>query len=567
MGSEKSLDQSMKSKETMLKPELSQSRRRRRSSVGSCDLHGSDSDVSATSASIGESKNSLTPLSSWELKSLSDADIKKNTRASFVSRNQTKQSVEDRARIMRRQYRELRNIVQTAQGDGINKGAAASILESFSGQGLSILSIIPKMPHNSLSPEDKDELPPDAEKPGIKSPVAAYKFRNAMSPAKRAKARDHWTFAIHSVKKINKATSLFKPRKMKYDMTIINSSTMQEGSIGYLLKSFQSKRDVAHNTRVQMYVSKHPNDRKEDHILELERMLSNRIPALTQKMSKKQRLIMCYSLRYLAVNSGRVVIKEGHVAAYFYIILSGQVEVTQKIDKKTLLRLTLLNKGDTFGEIGVEGILSESRIATVTANIETELLYITSDVYRSILMNEDTQIEQRKRKEILLKHKFFGRVPLDTQTQENFIAKSTMRIFEAGDVILQEGRQNAEMYFMISGSTSCRKLLSVESASVESKKKNEKVTKYVLVEYAKITEHSFPELIPAYHIGTKFTDDLGHLYTEIKRTLQLVGYSYPGTYNHSSNTHSIRYNSRRRSSNMSLDPESRVDPSCEPGHD
>lgn len=91
------------------------------------------------------------------------------------------------------------------------------------------------------------------------------------------------------------------------------------------------------------------------------------------------------------------------------------MEVTQSIDEKTILRLSLLNKGDTFGEIGVEGILSVTRTATVTSVMQTELLLLSTDTYHRIIMNEDTEVGQLKRNELIKASKPFLHVHISDQ--------------------------------------------------------------------------------------------------------------------------------------------------------
>jgi hypothetical protein len=141
---------------------------------------------------------------------------------------------------MEYQNKELCEIVKTS---GINKKSSDVIMDSFSGQGISILNLFPKLPRSSL--QIVSNAPIVSEEPGPKNPVAAYNLRNAMTKEHRIRARERWFLAIQSVKKITKATSLFKIRP--------------DVSLAYKLKSFHSKRDVANHTRVQMYKSTSPD--------------------------------------------------------------------------------------------------------------------------------------------------------------------------------------------------------------------------------------------------------------------------------------------------------------------
>jgi len=218
-----------------------------------------------------------------------------------------------------------------------------------------------------------------------------------------------------------------------------------------------------------------------------------------------------------------MIIKEGHTAENFYILLSGQVEVTQKLDEQTLLRLNVLNKGDCFGEIAVEGLLSQTRTATVTCNIHSELLYLSTEMYKIILLDEDTDIEMMKRKSVVQSSNFFHGIQLHEGIYHQMIHKSTLKIYEPGTVILNEGDNNSDVYFIISGIISVRKLLTVKF-----KRKKKLCTKIVNVEYAKITGNTFPELILPEKLGDlKDCKDIGNLFLEIKHKLIECGYCYP----------------------------------------
>lgn len=61
---------------------------------------------------------------------------------------------------------------------------------------------------------------------------------------------------------------------------------------------------------------------------------------------------------------GDVIVSEGIVSNNAYIIMEGQVHITKKVDKKSIL-INTLNKGEVFGEMG---LISQSvRSASVVA--------------------------------------------------------------------------------------------------------------------------------------------------------------------------------------------------------
>jgi len=62
--------------------------------------------------------------------------------------------------------------------------------------------------------------------------------------------------------------------------------------------------------------------------------------------------------------NGDIIVSEGIVSNNAYIILEGKVNITKKVDKKSIL-INSLNKGDVFGEMGL--ISQSTRSASVAA--------------------------------------------------------------------------------------------------------------------------------------------------------------------------------------------------------
>ncbi|TDJ52689.1 MAG: cyclic nucleotide-binding domain-containing protein [Nitrospina sp.] len=62
--------------------------------------------------------------------------------------------------------------------------------------------------------------------------------------------------------------------------------------------------------------------------------------------------------------NGDIIVSEGIVSNNAYIILEGQVNVTKKVDKKSIL-INSLSKGEVFGEMGM--ISQSARSASVVA--------------------------------------------------------------------------------------------------------------------------------------------------------------------------------------------------------
>lgn len=89
-------------------------------------------------------------------------------------------------------------------------------------------------------------------------------------------------------------------------------------------------------------------------------------------------------------SEGEVIISEGIISNNAYIVLKGEVRITKKIDKKTLV-LGTLKEGDVFGEMGL--ITKSVRSATVSALGEVEVGFIDKEKFDELLstLPEDLQ--------------------------------------------------------------------------------------------------------------------------------------------------------------------------------
>ena len=91
---------------------------------------------------------------------------------------------------------------------------------------------------------------------------------------------------------------------------------------------------------------------------------------------------IAHKLEPVAVLAGEVVVAEGETSDRFYVIESGEVEVTQ--DGRVLRREGV---GDVFGEIGL--LRDVPRTATVTAVDDVELLTLSREEFLSLMAGED----------------------------------------------------------------------------------------------------------------------------------------------------------------------------------
>jgi CRP-like cAMP-binding protein len=81
-------------------------------------------------------------------------------------------------------------------------------------------------------------------------------------------------------------------------------------------------------------------------------------------------------------SDGDVIISEGVISNNAYVVISGKVRITKKVNHKTVIVGTL-KKGDVFGEMGL--ISSAVRSATVLAVGEVTVGFIDRDSFEKLL--------------------------------------------------------------------------------------------------------------------------------------------------------------------------------------
>ncbi len=83
-------------------------------------------------------------------------------------------------------------------------------------------------------------------------------------------------------------------------------------------------------------------------------------------------------------SKGDVIISEGIISNNAYIVMAGKVQVTKKLEKKTVV-INILNEGDVFGEMGL--ISKTNRSANVVALTDATIGIIDRDTFENLLKN------------------------------------------------------------------------------------------------------------------------------------------------------------------------------------
>ncbi len=151
---------------------------------------------------------------------------------------------------------------------------------------------------------------------------------------------------------------------------------------------------------------------------------------------------------------GQAVCRQGDYEETFYIILSGEVEVTTATQRAEDVYLATLTKGDFFGEMGP--MSGQPRTATVTALDRAVVLQVPKDLFMRLLRSSPQikkKIDQKYIERSLRTH--LRQVALFSSLPEEVLEELAHRVellsFPKDDVIIREGEEGDCLYLIRSG--------------------------------------------------------------------------------------------------------------------
>lgn len=161
-----------------------------------------------------------------------------------------------------------------------------------------------------------------------------------------------------------------------------------------------------------------------------------------------KRLEVCKAMLYEVVPKNTMLFNEGDVGEEFFIILSGSTTVST-FDNETQQNtdIATLYAGDSFGELA---LLSDKnfRQASVTTRETCEFVKLTKMDFDSILKTYSV-------KELGEKIQYLQMIPmfenLDHSALQSLAYVLTIREIDRKNVIVQQGEELDEMYFVVSG--------------------------------------------------------------------------------------------------------------------
>ena len=109
-------------------------------------------------------------------------------------------------------------------------------------------------------------------------------------------------------------------------------------------------------------------------------------------LSPEERTHLAKTLTYAPFAKGDVITRQGDVAHWLYVLMTGEVDIWYEINQKERKLLTTLPSGRVFGEMGL--MTGEPRHATVIAKTDVECYRINKKSFESIMQSRPALAEE-----------------------------------------------------------------------------------------------------------------------------------------------------------------------------
>jgi CRP-like cAMP-binding protein len=147
----------------------------------------------------------------------------------------------------------------------------------------------------------------------------------------------------------------------------------------------------------------------------------------------------------------KYIFRQGERGKTFYVVVSGQVEITQESDSGRPKRIAVLSAGDAFGEIAL--LENVPRTASVRSVSQCTLLSLSRQNFAKLIL---PHVGVEKFTENLQKRAFLARIPLchdwHPQALQHFAVDSVMNHFKEDMAVVREKQENHFFYIVYKGS-------------------------------------------------------------------------------------------------------------------
>lgn len=157
--------------------------------------------------------------------------------------------------------------------------------------------------------------------------------------------------------------------------TIID--TVFDKSLVSQLHEFQSRSDTMTLKKIKHVLDVPSFYRTDEELGFLNRVMLARVKSFS-KFSPEQRIQFCRVMSFEKHDAGKMIIRQGDPPWNFYFLFSGQCDVVKKRTdgNEGVVRVHVLNSGDSFGAVALEALVQETRTATVVCSAECSFLVI-----------------------------------------------------------------------------------------------------------------------------------------------------------------------------------------------
>ncbi|XP_076070117.1 uncharacterized protein LOC143041872 isoform X4 [Mytilus galloprovincialis] len=146
---------------------------------------------------------------------------------------------------------------------------------------------------------------------------------------------------------------------------------------------YKARREACLSNEAKTVLSMDPDERTEDHLKIALLALNQAVNAFSEFPITMQRSLVRVGW-YEHFEDKRVIIRQGHMADNFYLIISGTAIVTIMDTEQSVRTAAVLTKGNSFGELAL--MHGSKRTATVTCKNSVELLAVGRDDFIDIFM-------------------------------------------------------------------------------------------------------------------------------------------------------------------------------------
>jgi CRP-like cAMP-binding protein len=159
--------------------------------------------------------------------------------------------------------------------------------------------------------------------------------------------------------------------------------------------------------------------------------------------------------------AGDVILREGEEGTSFFVVASGQLSVTRRDEKGSIIALARLGEGDFFGEMAI--LSGAPRAATVTAEEPSEVLEFPAQVLLDIARRHPhlaTSLRRFYRQRLLANAMAVSPVfrPFGKGDRKLIMERFLAREVKPGDVVVREGSRSDGLYVVLEGAVEVRKL-------------------------------------------------------------------------------------------------------------